>query len=218
MISSTVLSIPPPYGLTSKQNESTNHKNTQTFKNLTSKQPRLVRGLCLSTVQCTDQMQCWVPVIRMVMPTRKKGPQIFLHWKSEHVKDMSIRNEERNNRRGKAAFQTNQCLAFTSNYRRMKYELQLIFLPGVTLLRVLRTLGIYLGSKLTSFVEWPEQCHLCSVTSTSLWLLILDTCPSQKLTGERFLDKDVEQCNYRCKGPAEADQGMLSHLSCAKEK
>ena len=148
----------------------------------------------------------------------KKGPQILLHWKSEHVKDMSIRNEERNNRRGKAALQTNRCHAFTSNYRHMKYELQLIFLPGVTMLRVLRTLGIYLGSKLTSFVEWPEQCNLCSVTSTSLWLLILDTCPSQKLAGKGFLDKDVEQCNYCCEGLAEADQGMPSNLFCANEK
>lgn len=84
---------------------------------------------------------------------KKKRPQILLHCKSGHVKDMSIRNEERNNGRGKAAPQTNQCHAFTSNYRHMKYELQLIFLPGVTLLHVLRTLGIYLGSKLTSFVE-----------------------------------------------------------------
>lgn len=100
----------------------------------------------------------------------------------------------------------------------MKYELRLIFLPGVTMLHVLRTLGIYLGSKLTSFVEWPEQCNLCSVTGTSLWLLILDTCPSQKLTGKGSLDKDMEQCNYRRKGLAEADQGMLSNLLCANKK
>lgn len=123
--------------------------------------------------------------------------------------------KERQQEGRKSCLHTHGGHASTSNYRRMKYELQLIFLPGVTVLRVLRTLGIYLGSKLTSFVEWPEQCNLCSVTATSLWLLILDTCPFQKVAGKGFLDKDVEQCNYRRKGLAEADQGMLSDLLCA---
>lgn len=80
-----------------------------------------------------------------------KKVQISLHCKSECVKDMTIRDRKRRETRGKAALQTNHCHAFPSNYRHMKYELQLIFLPGVTVLCVLRTLGIYLGSKLTSF-------------------------------------------------------------------
>lgn len=120
-----------------------------------------------------------------------------------------MRKEKKQGER-KSCLHTNGCHASTSNYRHMKYELQLIFLPGVTGLRVLRTRGIYLGSKLTSFIEWPEQCNLCSVTGTSLWLLILDTCPSQKFAGKGFLDKDVEQCNYRRKGLAEADRGCLA--------
>lgn len=132
---------------------------------------------------------------------KENKPKIASHYKAEHVKTWAAEmRKARQQEERKSCLHTNGCHASTSNYRHMKYELQLIFLPGVTVLRVLRTLGIYLGSKLTSFVEWPEQYNLCSVTAISLWLLILDTCPFQKLAGKGFLDKDMEQCNYRVKG------------------
>lgn len=152
----------------------------------------------------------------MVMWTRKTSPRLHVTLRQSmwETRPAEMRKERQPEERT-SCLHTNGCHASTSNYRRMKYELQLIFLPGVTVLRVLRTLGIYLGSKLTSFVEWPERCNLCSVTSTSLWLLILDTCPFQKLAGQGCLDKDVEQCNYQRKGLAEADQGRLSSLLCA---
>lgn len=129
----------------------------------------------------------------------KKSPKFCITVNRSIWKMWPLEIRQADSRR-EAARAADHCHAFPSNYRHMKYELQLIFLLGVTLCRALRTLGIYLGSKLTSFVGWPAQYNLCSVTGTSLWLLILDICPSQKLTGRGFLNKDWNNAITSVKG------------------
>lgn len=198
--------LPQPHFFTSKQN-----KVHQPTPSRISKQNNHFYYMVYACLQCNALPN---PVQGISNKNgnvdKKKNPKFCSTvnqsiWKTYHYK----REKKGNNRRGKAVLQTNRCHALTSNYRHMKYELQLIFLPGVTVLCVLRTLGIYLGSKLTSF---------CRTTSAALSLLnhrdfivaSLDTCPSRKLTGRGFLDKDMEQYNYWCKGLAEPDQGMLA--------
>lgn len=142
--------------------------------------PSLLHGL-----HFPDQTQGRAPVMRMLMWKGQKAPN-FASLLIRKAWPLEMRKERGQQERRSCS--PNHWHVFTVNYRQ-KYELQLIFLPGVTGLCVLCTLGVYLGSRLMSFVEWPVLCHLCSVPGTSLWLLILDTCPSQKFTGKGFLDK-----------------------------
>lgn len=140
----------------------------------------------LYSLHLPDQTQGRAPVMRLLMWKGQKAPN-FASLLIRKAWPLETRKERRQQERRSCS--PNHWHVCTDNYRHMKYELQLIFLPGATRLCVLCTLGIYLGSRLRSFVEWPALCHLRSVPGTSLRLLILDTCPSQKFTGKGFLDK-----------------------------
>lgn len=112
--------------------------------------------------------------------------------------------------------QTKCSHAFLSSYRHEKYELRLIFLPGVIGICVLRTLGIYLGGKLTSVCGWGDLSGVVSAQSQGLHYGISSlTLSLPKLIGKGALNKDMEQCNSWYKGPAGPDRRvLLRNLMC----
>lgn len=148
-----------------------------------------------------------------------KSPKSASLWsrarESQSAEGSRERERGRQRERGRGrSLQTNWSHAFQSSYRWMKYELQLIFLPGVIVLCILCPLDIYLGSKLTSFcgVTWAVQSllnHRDFTVPSFPWHLSLP-----KPIGKGNLDKDMEQCNYWCNGRAGLDQGTLSIPMC----
>lgn len=118
------------------------------------KPPRISKqsnyGPCLPTVQCTDHIFHGALAVRMVMWAREKV-QNPPHCETEPVRHRQEEDAERD-WGGGGDLHTNCSPAFQSGYRHMKYELQLIFfLPGSPGSVSCAPLGLYLGSKLTSF-------------------------------------------------------------------
>lgn len=97
----------------------------------------------------------------------------------------------------------------------MKYELPLIFLLEVTLLHVLRTLGIYLGGKLTSFYRINGAMQSLLNCRYFIMVLFLDTCPSQNSLARESLIKVRNNAITFEKRPSQLGQQMLIYFFCA---